>query len=139
MYQGERAIPLEKFIENLSKTGISKNDILGISKKYINDLDDVSNYYLKVKIVEVGSEKKVFLTSIPYTDLAYINTRVGSQKYALITEKFEEQYWEEHKPLVLPVFELGDEILYRERGAVKEAVIHIKQDNDKAVWYNALK
>ena len=126
-----------QFIEWLDSLGISLTSLIDCVNELNNALLDSGNAYLMIKIVTVGSTKKVFFTPLHYTQCGYLATKSGEVKKLINTEYWNEEWWKKKRPLLISSSNKGEAFNWdgREGGPLRQTVLHIRGDKGKSKYY----
>lgn len=124
------------FFKRLMELGLSPASILNITKNLFDLLKDGGNAYLHIKEIRVGSTVSLELTPWHFTQAGYLmRTSPTDIDNIVLTAYWDEDYWKEVKPLVLPVSSIGKPYNWKESENYRETVLHLKIENTRTHIY----
>lgn len=119
----------------LDSLNISLPQLIDISRDLYDKYSDSGNAYLHIKIIRVGGTTVVNLSSVSYTQAAYLATKSGEDRQIIMTERWDESWWAKKPPTVCPASVIGKPFNWKQSSGSWETVVHFKNLPDKSNWY----
>lgn len=90
------------FAEQLVELGIPPLHYQSILEQMDDSLRDSGNAYLLIKVTKLGRVRKVYLSVLPYREVAYLeNKKKGEPDVFVVTEKWDVTYWQKKPPRLI--------------------------------------
>lgn len=84
------------------------------------------NAYLHIKVLKLNRAKKVILQPVWYPEVAYLKSRARNEKVLVQTERWDENYWREKKPLLIKASYIGQPFNWQKCTDGVETMLHLR-------------
>lgn len=127
------------FFETLAQYGIGKAQLLRVCKAAFRHYMQSGNAWIRVVISVVDGQISVRLKNEHYFYVAYLNTKPGEDREALVVVDWDYERWETDlaKPELIKVSTLEEPWNWSQAGPdTIQTIIHIREwGNDESDWY----
>lgn len=128
------------YLQSLKDVGVNLQKIPRLTKNLFNDLGDVGNAYLLIRLVKVGSVYKVFFFPIRSCNAAYVTKKGQNSNVLMVTDYWDEEWWKIVKPkFYMTSDDCDTQFNWSKKDNVWETVVHLKDLEDGSPFYGRAK
>lgn len=114
------------FENQLLEMGLAPIPLKDSLEVLYNYEQESGNAYLHIKVLKLNKAKKVILQPIWYPEVAYLRSENKKERVLIHTEKWDENYWREKKPLLIKASYIGQPFNWQRTKDGYETLLHLR-------------